>query len=737
MTNLLSFQPIKFQGKNPRKKHMTFDTGKLRLNLFLFTLFCALSISAPVHAQRNNLKFTNYTIDDGLSNNYVHSIFQDRSGWMWFGTYYGLNKFDGYTFHQYYPDNSDSTSLKGRLVKEIFEDRDGNLWVGTDKGLNRYNREQDHFTSYSLIPGRELPESRDIEALEETDDGKIWIGTGGGLFFYDRKEDGIFTYSGFPGIEPHEIAVYALLTDDDDILWVGSNQGIFRLNLSNNSVVRFEIPGNNSEDPRINEIRMFFMDSKNTLWAGTYMGGLNHLNASTNRFEHFKLPEEGIKHRTVRDMIELEPGILLVATRDGMFRIDEKSGQSELIQKNPYKNNSLSHNSIWKLFKDSKGDLWVGTRGGISYLNTEVQLFSSYGALPDNDRYLKSAEIWSLLEDSRERLWIGTEDGGINILDRKNGRFSYLTTTSSELEADNIKSFCEDSRGDIWIGSFQGGLYRSPRGSGALIHYSNDSDDPASLCNDDVWSIYEDSRERVWIGTSDGLDMWNPETGNFIHYADSFRIGEVQFIMENSRREMMFASSGDPLKVYDVNRNLLSEHPYYTRGIFEDDAGNFWLGSIGGGLFKLDREFRQLENFTRKDGLCDNTVYGILEDDSGYLWISTLNGLSRFDPREERFWNFDKLDGLRNNKFNYNAFCKTRKGEMVFGGINGFDIFHPDQIRRWVIEPSPLRETFPNPSRPVLSSWPSLAPIALLWTDPGQADGWACWPLNLLKRRSR
>ncbi len=311
-----------------------------------------------------------------------------------------------------------------------------------------------------------------------------------------------------------------------------------------------------------------------------------------------------------------------------------------------------------------------------------MQVFSSYDALPDDDRYLNSPEIWSLLEDSRERLWIGTEDGGVNILDRQDGRFSYLTIASSGLKSNNIKSFCEDSRGDIWIGSYLGGLYRSPKGRGALIHYIHNTEDPGSLCNNNVWSIFEDSRKRLWIGTSEGVDMWNPESGNFIHYSDSLRMGTVQYIMENSRGNMIFASEEDPLIVYDVNRNLLSEHPYYTRGIHEDDAGNFWLGSVGGGLFKLDREFRQLENFTRKDGLCDNTVYGILEDNSGYLWISTLNGLSRFDPREESFWNFDKQDGLRNNKFNYNAFCKTRMGEMVFGGIHGFDIFHPDQIRR-------------------------------------------------------
>ena len=661
-----------------------FNTDSIALfrKLALICLVWVFFLSGLVIAQGNNLKFTNYTIDEGLSNNYVHAICQDSHGWMWFGTYYGLNRFDGFTFHQYHPEKSDSASLKGRLVRDILEAKDGNLWIATDEALNRYNREMDNFTAYSLAQTGIMYELPEIEALEETGDGRIWIGTPRGLFFYDKKEDKLFSHKELFRLAYDDIAVYSLLSDAQENLWIGTSMGVIRVNLSTNSVAHFNILSKDSEELKVNEIRVLYMDSEQTIWAGSYLGGLNSFNSSKSRFEHIAMPEEGIKHRTVRDVIEFEPGIFFVATRDGIFKYEVKSGQIFLIKNNPYENSSLINNSVWRLFKDSNGNLWVATRGGISYLNRNVQAFSSFGAFPDDDRFLNSSEIWSMLEDSKGRIWIGTENGGVNIFDRKKERFTYLTTASSELTTNNIKSFCEDSNGDIWIGTFMGGLYCSPNGSRNLINYKHDKEVPGSLCDNEVWSIYEDSKQRLWIGTSEGLDMWNPETRTFIHYADSFQVGSVHFIMENSRGEMMFASEEDPMGVYDQRSNLFNEYPYYTRIIHEDQSGNFWLGSIGEGLIKLDSEYRKVASYTTEEGLCDNTIFGILEKNSGYLWLSTMNGLSRFEKNNESFWNFNKQDGLKNNKYNYNAFCMTRQGEMVFGGNSGFDIFNPDQIRR-------------------------------------------------------
>jgi len=636
----------------------------------------------PICGQEDHTKFTRYSIEDGLSNNYVYSIFQDSQGWMWFGTFYGLNRFDGYDFNHYLPSESDSSSIKGRFIRAIMEDGEGNLWIGTESGLNLYDRTLDRFSHLFILNGDENYNLSPIHSLLEGPDGLIWIGTEDGLFYLDKKINQIFNTKNYSEKISANLCVNSMVAGADRILWLGTNKGIYSLNLDNYSVEYYPINIEGSGEPLINEIHEIFKDTRGRIWAGSYMGGLNLLNAETRLFENVLLPEENSRQKTIRDIVEFMPGKYYLATRDGLILYDMNEKDTSIIKNDPYNNLSLLHNSVLELYKDFKGDLWIGTRGGICYLNTETQEFISFTALPGNNHYLNASEIWAITEVSENRIWIGTEDGGINILDREKGTFTILNSENSGLKSNNIKSIYEDSRGTIWIGTFLGGLYKIIPGRPDMEIFVHDINRTESISDDRIWYVFEDSRNKIWIGTYSSLDVYDPLTNSFIHFGEKHRIGGVQFITENKKGDLIFASEEKPLIIYNEEKNSVSELNISARVVYEDRKGNYWLGTIGNGLINLSSDFNVLRKYRIEEGLCDNTIYGIMEDKQGNLWLSTMNGLSRFNPQSEEFWNFKKQDGIQSNRFNYNAFCSTTSGEFIIGGINGINIFDPGKIRK-------------------------------------------------------
>ncbi|UCH14893.1 MAG: hypothetical protein JSV22_02740, partial [Bacteroidales bacterium] len=662
------------------------------IQFFISLVFFITTYSG--YSQSHIIKFQNYSIEEGLSNPYIQCIYQDRRGYLWIGTSDGLNRFDGYTFKIYRFNESDTNSLSGVLVRAIYEDSNSNLWIGTERGgLCLYRYDFDNFRRFTgKIYNNYTLTGKQVNSIVEDHNKNLWLGTNDGLYCYQHETGSLAKYSNnvYDSSSLINDVVNVIYIDSDSLLWIGTDNGLDYMDKENNSFVHFQFNQKGQADYRYNRVMSLEEDSYNNIWAGTYLGGLKKINKADRSFTNYILEKDGLRSQTIRAILEDRNDNLLIGTRGGLYIFNIKSGQSGLIEHDDYNPYSLSHNSVLSIFKDQKSDIWIGTRSGLSYLNQNIQIFKHYKSASNDRRFLNNPEIWEFMEDSKGDIWIGTEAGGVNIFNRGSGEFIYLFDTRpfKGFTERNVKALLEDNYGRVWIGTFMGGIILYDREKQNVSVFKNNFNDPHSLCDDRVWDIFQDSESQIWIGTENGLDRYDPERKIFVHYKDSFEANYVNSIYEDRNNNLWFACEMRPLIKYDYRTNKVSTYDYSTRLVYQDKKGYYWLGSRGKGLYKLDSDFNLLRIYDTYDGLANNSIYGIIEDNNNIIWISTLNGLSKFNPVNEEFTNYFKDDGLQSNKFNYEAFLKTSKGEILFGGINGFNIFNPADVGLNIFEPN-------------------------------------------------
>ncbi|MFB3133553.1 MAG: two-component regulator propeller domain-containing protein, partial [Rhodothermales bacterium] len=297
-------------------------------------------------------------------------------------------------------------------------------------------------------------------------------------------------------------------------------------------------------------------------------------------------------------------------------------------------------------------------------------------------------------------LWIGTDGGGLSRLDPTTGRFTtyeHNRADPSSLSHNRVLDVTEDQAGRLWIGTGNG-LDRLDPATGRFTRFRHDPANPVSLSNNRVFFVYEAPSEpgMLWIGTWDGLNRFDPETGQAtVFHADpddttSLSNNRVISILEDRAGMLWVGTFGGGLNQRHAATGRFtrfrhdSNDPHslsqdIVASIYEDATGTLWIGT-GGGLNRFEPELGTFTRFTQREGLPNNTIYGILEDDRGTLWLSTNKGLSQFDPTTETFANYDLGDGLQSNEFSQGSYYKSRTGELFFGGINGFNRFHPDNL---------------------------------------------------------
>lgn len=680
--------------------------------VFLFITFLLTMTDASL-ADRDDVRFEELSLEEGLSQTIVECITQDQRGFMWFGTEDGLNRYDGYTFSvlrhdpentnslvynhilslsvdskgfiwigtfdsgldmfdpysenftHYRFDQDDPESLSNDHVISIFEDSSGNLWVGTMRGLNRLDRESGRFTRYLHDP--EDPNSishNTARVIYEDRSGVLWIGTeGGGLNRFDREGNRFIRYIADPDV-PSSIShnsIRAIHEDMAGVLWIGTvGGGLNALDKDRTRFTRFlHDPGDPSSLGH-DQVYAIHEDRAGALWIGTNGGGLSRYDRKTRTFTSYvndPSDPSSLSYNEIYDIFEDSSGVIWLGTYGGgINKFDSKRKKFELFRPRPGDPNSLSQPIVWTICEEEEtGVLWIGTHGGgLNRLDRRRNRWTHYSSDPDDPRSLTADIVRVVFEDSRGTLWIATHGGGLCILDRRTGRFSSYRNDPndpSSISSDQLRSIYEDRSGTLWFGTNGGGLNRFDRTSETFTRYMNEPDNPASLSNDYVRVIYEDHGGDFWIGTQGGgLERMNRDTGEFAHFKN------------------------DPADSNSVSSD-------YVFSILEDEAGIFWIGTWGGGLNRFDKKTGIFSHYTVEDGLASNSVYGGLMDEQGNIWISTNNGISRFTPRTESFKNYTVDDGLQGNEFNGNAFYKSSSGEMFFGGTYGLTAFYPHEIK--------------------------------------------------------
>jgi ligand-binding sensor domain-containing protein/serine phosphatase RsbU (regulator of sigma subunit) len=626
--------------------------------------------SVRTHAQQL-FNFTHLNVKQGLSQSAVMCIFQDRLGFMWFGTQDGLNRYDGYAVRVFKHDPSDSTTIDDNFITSIAEDSSGTLWFGTLRnpdGINRFDRRTGTFTH---VPVRSInlrtahPSS--IHSSYLSPDGNEWLGALGKGVYRTVRSTGTVTQFRHNSDDPKSLIddrVYSVYGDRKGNVWIATHEGLDLFDPSTGGFMHFRHDDKNPNSLSDNWVWPIIEDRDGIMWFGTFRGGLNRFDPATKKFTVFRRSEDdlrGLSDDRIFSLYQDQSGVIWVGTGDnGVDRFHP--GLSAFLRyqhetKNP---TSLINNGITSAFVDRDGTPWIGTRGGLDRLDKLTGTFAHYKADPANRRGLGDNMVQAMLEDRSGKLWLGFVSAGLDLFDKRTGtstHFVHDPNNQTSLSDNRVYALADDGSGSMWVGTYGGGLNHFEPATSSFTSYQHSDSSASSLGAPGVWALLRDRAGTLWVGTyGGGLDRFDPTTRTFAHFRHD---------------EAAAASISNDIIVC----------------LFEDHAGRLWIGTTGG-LNLMDRQTGTFTSFHEKDGLANEVVFGILEDKAGLLWISTNKGISKFNPSDRTFMNYDENDGLQGNEFNQGAYAADpATGEMYFGGNNGFNRFSPERVLKNTYQP--------------------------------------------------
>jgi len=707
------------------------------------------------------VRFEHLTIEDGLSQNAGLAIFQDSRGYLWIGTQDGLNRYNGYEFRVFKHDPDDPTTLSHNSILAMGEDKNGSLWIGTwGGGLNRYDPSTETFICYLTDP--EDPSSisdETVTSIMGDSNGTLWVGTLAGLNRYDPETDSFEQFRHDPD-NPNSLssdAISYIFEDSNQQLWIGTGatgvegSGLNRFDPSTGTFTPYQHDDADPESLASNNIASIVETPDGKLWIATggfslHGNGLDRFNPQTGKAEHFVHDQYDIHSLSGDDLMDLwldpEGALWVGAWATGLNRMSlSKPGYFTRYQTDPFFPDSLSGDEVWALFRDRSGILWVGTsHSGINKLPSNAGQFSLYRNNPSDLTSLSVNATGAFAEDKRGSIWIATWGGGLDRFDPNTGIFvnyHHDPTNPNSLSDDLFMDVYVDSFNTVWAGTLGRGLNRLDPTSGRATHYHHDPENPASLADDNIAAIIPGKNNDLWVGTFGGLSHYDPATDSFTNYgndpADPSSLGHnmVVSLYLDSKNILWIGTWGGGLNKLDLNdplhadpktavftnylhqtdnANSLSEDSVWS--IHETTDGYIWLGTQLG-LNRLDPQTGEFKHYTEKNGLSNNVVLGILEDDDGNLWLTTNNGLAEFDHRVETFTVFDASDGLQSNEFNSNAYYESKDGTMYVGGINGFNLFRPEDIKPNPVAPQVVVTRFDVFNEPMKVDLTGREPIQL------------------------
>ncbi|MFI5187801.1 MAG: two-component regulator propeller domain-containing protein [Chitinophagales bacterium] len=674
----------------------------------LLLFICLVSFNSP--GQNIHFQFSRLDISKGLSNNQVNCFFKDQKGFLWVGTMSGLNRYDGYQFKQFRHDLHDTTTLSDDFIHNIIEGPGDKLWIQTRNGFNIYDPVTEKFDRNITgqlknlgIPAGSISaimRNKDRDFLFLTDQHTIYkyVVSAGKSFILYEANSSVHALSAFA--EDHK-KQYWLIYANGLIEAIDSTG---RLKLQ--SDIPSKIYGKDSANYSL------FIDNENELWiyasSGTPKGVILY-HPETGSYRRLE-KDNGYPRLNTNLIISIQQdntGNIWICTDHGGVNIFNKKDSSiQYLMNNVDDDKSLSQNSITAAYKDNSGIIWLGTyKKGISYYHENIIKFPVYRHQPTNPNSLNFDDVNRFVEDAKGNLWIGTNGGGLIYFDRTNNKFAqYLHEPANPNSISNnvIVSLWIDHKQRLWIGSYFGGL--DCLENGKFTHYRHDPANPNSLSDDRVWEIFEDSKKNLWVGTLDGgLEKFDSDHTIFYHHkaspVNSIHSNYIAAIIED-RQGKLWIGTNNGIDVVDNATSQITHFKNYTNPagglsnndiicILEDSRGLIWAGTRDG-LNVFNKEKKKFQSFRMENGLPSNTILNILEDNRGQLWISTSNGISKISVSDEEdntvapvtisCTNYDELDGLQGTEFNENAALKTSKGEIIFGGANGFNLFYPDNI---------------------------------------------------------
>lgn len=673
----------------------------------LLTRFILISILLPGQlvalAQPTSILFEHFTNADGLSNNDVKKVYKDKKGFIWIGTEYGLNRFDGKTFKIYRHNEKDSNSLPSNTIVDLLEDQLGYIWIATAAGLCRFNPMTNQFL---LIPFPKNPtaiiEDYSVGSITQNPfDQSIWIGSGKGLYRVNGKK-GILE----PAIDRDSanqltgLPVGKIVFTAPNECWLTTQKGLFVYHPSSGLYQRFSNPVEKSHAAEPFLPTALYWNNKNLLWVGTWGAGLHCFNISTKTWEGYYLPEpnSGIQGgaNVILDITKTDlPGqdsILWIASETSSlqaFNCNSKTFTSYQAQHRDDRRGVFE--SARSLFYTSSEGLWIASTFGLYRYDPNRQLFREYafrypfktGCLSnpvvayadpvDNtgntiwlstiscglylfdvttttvkpipawlQQQLADNKIQCVFRDKDNRLWMGTAANGLLLIDEKQKKIIALQNVSTvlpQLKAKRISQLAEDNKGNLWIGADSGFYVLNAERKAITPIQWNISNDIAATLSTRAIGICFDKQDNAWISLCN----------------DGTKLPVIGKVAAGNYTAIPFYHQSN-------NNNSLPERMYIRRLVC-DDNNTIWCASRNGLInWSANSATPHFTRLTDQDGLISSSVYKVVIDESGRIWATTVGGLSVYNPKEKKFRNFHNalygLDKENTSQIFYSPFAK-------------------------------------------------------------------------------
>ena len=674
---------------------------KINIILILVCIFSCLKISTSYANIRESFNFKNITIEDGLSQSTVETIYQDSKGYIWIGTNDGLDRYNGYEFKHYKHDKYDKNSIANNYIVDIIEDKNGYIWVSTIGGLSRINPDKDEIKNYYSKEDSGNLSNSNLWQLLCTKDNRLIASTIDGLNVYDKNKDKFTRILYKEGELPSQY-IYSLEEDINGHIWVGTDNGLVELDKDLNIVKSYQDAIGDSD------VYNVYDDSKGNIWVCTLDNGLFKINLDDKSVENYKNnnSKRSIPSNNVRDIISDSEGKLWIATDKGLCTFDYEREEFITYNKKSYQSNSLIDDEIFCLLKDSSGLIWIGTYSGISRFNPNSN-FTHFKLDPYEDNSISGNVIHGIYEDDDKTLWIGTNESGVNIINGES--IKHLNKENSNIVSDLIEDIT-GFKNYIFIGTNEGLSVLVKNDKTAKNYTITNYTTKDGLPSNKIRSLFIDSKGYLWIGTNKGLAILDTNNNKIIditYILDEMGVSDkfIRAVYEDSKGNYYIGCflEGGLIKInpntkeYKIYKNIENDDSSISnnsiRYINEDLYGNILVGTSHG-INILNLSTDKFNHYTEKDGLINNTIYGILVDKNNGIWMSTNAGISKLSTEDATFKNFTITDGLQSNEFNGRACFKSKDGNMYFGGINGFNVFNSQDIELSTFEPKVIFDNF-------------------------------------------
>ncbi|MFA6597449.1 MAG: two-component regulator propeller domain-containing protein [Ignavibacteriaceae bacterium] len=605
--------------------------------------------------------------------------------------------FDGYNFTAFRFDPADNQSISNSNICDIYVDKKDNIWLATyGGGLNKFDKGMKKFSRYLIFSDSSHYNYDDniITKISPIDKENLLLGTYGcGLVKFNTKSLKMEMLNQ-PYKEGRKNHTTCLLKFTERIYLIGTERGIYFFDVIDNKEVGAKIPTYLQNKIILSTMKT----SDGRILLSTFPGKLFIIEAETGNNIIVTAKEILNQNVPIYNVYRYYGNEYMIASNNFLSLHDIRN--NKVVYKNELKDIIGPKNAyrVKCFFKDKSGVLWFGTSGrGLAKITFNRNKFTYLS--PVEKFKINNNSIWAIFSDSKGLLWIGTECEGLIKYDRQNNSykiFKHDEYNQQSISSNSISTILEDIEGDLWVATYGGGL-NLMRKDGSFKRFLHDPLNSNSISHNYIWTMMEDSGGKIWIGSKNGIDVLDKRTNSFQHYSHnsadpkSLSNNAVLTIYEDSDNTIWVGTYGGGLCRYNEAKNnftvyekdlsdpaSLSDNSIMS--ILEDSCSYLWIGTDIG-LNRFDKMTGKVNRFFEKNGLPNNVIYGITGDKNGYLWLSTNKGISKLDPQKFTFKNYDNKDGLQSNEFNQGAYYTSKEGKMFFGGVNGLNVIHPDNMR--------------------------------------------------------